>query len=111
MIVGTTYIDYEVLKSFVGRPQDLVVYVENLVPSWARHIKCLTQNQRFYVAIHLRGVLTIPYQVRMELVNALIEGISVRGIISSFTSITEIVDVCNKDALAQMVKQKINDGK
>lgn len=111
MIVGTTSIDYEVLKSFIGRPQDLVVYVENLVPSWARHIKCLTHNQRFYVAIHLRGVLTIPYQVRMELVNALIEGISVRGIISSFTSITEIVDVCNKDALAQMVKQKINDEK
>ena len=111
MVVGTTHIDYDVLKSFKGRPQDLVIYVENLVPIWARHIKCLAQNQRFYVAIHLRGVLTIPYQVRMELVNALVEGIRIQGIVSSFTSITEIVDVCDKHALSEMLKQRIRDAK
>ena len=109
MIIGDSNIDYDVLKSFAGKPDDLVVYVENMVPSWARHIKCLAQNQRFYIAVHLRGVLTLPYQTRMELVNALVDGINVSGIISTFTSIREIVDMCDKKKLAEMIKQRLED--
>ena len=69
MLVGSTNIDYRTLKSFAGKPEELVTYVENMVPVWARHIKCLSHNQRFYVAIHLRSVLTLPYKTRMELVD------------------------------------------
>lgn len=107
MIVGTTKVDYAVLKSFVGKPRELVVYTESLVPSWARHIDCIVNNQRFYIAIHLRKVLTIPYKQRMELVNALIENINIRGVMSSFTSIYDILDMCNKDDLVSMLKMRL----
>ena len=109
MVVGTTNIDYEVLKKFVGRPQDLILYVEDMVPTWARHINGITYNQRFYVAIHLRRVLTIPYKAKMELVNALVEGGTITGIINGFTPITDIVDMCDKHALAEMLKQRMNE--
>lgn len=107
MVVGTTNIDYEVLKKFIGRPQDLILYVENMVPSWARHINGITYNQRFYVAIHLRKVLTLPYKAKMELVNALIEGGTITGIINGFTPIMDIVDLCDKHSLAKMLKKRI----
>jgi len=107
MLIGNTIIDYEVLKSFVGKPDELVTYVTNSVPSWARHIECLVNNQRFYVAIHLRNVLTLPYHARMELVNALVEGIHIQGIISSFTSITDLVNACDKQALHAMLKERL----
>ena len=107
MIVGTTEINYADLKLFVGKHEELVVYVENLVPIWARHIKCLAHNQRFYVAIHLRGVLSIPYKQRIAMCEALIDGINVRGVMSSFTSITEILDVCDKKSLVEMLKRQV----
>lgn len=107
MIVGSTNIDYSNIKLFAGKPDDLVIYVEGLVPVWARHITCLAHNQRFYVATHLRRVLSIPYKVRMEMCNALVSGINVRGLMSSFTSITEILDVCDKEMLVQMLKRQV----
>lgn len=109
MIVGTTSIDYEVLKQFAGRPDDLVIYVEGLVPSWARHLPQITNNQRFYVAAHLRGVLTLPYPVRMELVNALVNGITVSGIISSFTSIHDIISACDKNMLTSLIENELRN--
>lgn len=108
MIIGTDVLDYELLKTFVGRPKELVDFVEETVPLWARHITCLVHNQRFYVAVHLRNVLTIPYKPRMELVNALTEGISIQGIISSFTPIQDILDACNKETLIEMLKEDVN---
>ena len=107
MVIGESKIDYDVLKSFIGRPAELVVYVESLVPKWARHVPSITYNQRFYVAIHLRAVLTIPYKQRMELVDALVDGISIHGIMSSFTPIEDIINVCNKDDLVEMLKMRL----
>lgn len=107
MIVGTTNIDYEDIKLLVGKPEELIIYAESLVPVWARHITCLAHNQRFYIAIHLRRVLSIPYKLRIEMCEALISGINVRGVMSSFTSITEILDVCNKEMLVEMLKRQV----
>ena len=109
MIVGTTNIDYSILKSFVGKPEDLVAYVESLVPTWARHIPAIVYNQRFYIAIHLRKVLTIPYKPRMELVNALVKDINIQGVMSNFTAITDIISVCDKTALVEMLKMRLAD--
>lgn len=111
MIVGTTDIDYEAIKSFIGKPDELVLYAESLIPVWARHIKCLAHNQRFYIAIHLRKMLTIPYKTRMELVNELVKDISIQGIVSSFTSITEILDSCDKKALIGMLQEDLKSEK
>lgn len=107
MIIGTTNIDYSIIKSFVGKPDDLVTYVENLVPTWARHVPSIVHNQRFYIAIHVRKVLTIPYKQRMELVNALIENINIQGIMSNFTAITDVINVCDKEALVEMLKMRL----
>lgn len=111
MIVGRTNLNYVELKRFVGKPQELVAYTENLVPVWARHVSAIVDNQRYYVAIHLRNVLTIPYKQRKELVDALIKGITITGVMSSFTSITEIVDACDKSMFIKMVEVKYNEEK
>lgn len=109
MIVGTRDLKTEELKSYVSNPSGLIAYVEDLVPIWARHIPCLAHNQRFYVAIHLRNVLTLPYKVRMSMANTLLEGIQVRGVMSSFTPITDILDACDKEALLKMLEQEANN--
>lgn len=108
MIVGTTKLDYKSLKRFVGRPEELLVYTDNLVPKWARHIESIVLNQRYYVAIHLRNVLSIPYKQRMQLVEHLLSSVTLQGVTSEFVAITEIVDSCDKEALIKMLEVKLN---
>lgn len=108
MIVGTTSLDYKELKMFVDKPEELVCYVDNLVPMWAKHIKGIVYNQRYYVAVHLRNVLTIPYKSRMAMVDALIKDVTLTGIMSDFTSIIDIVESCNKESLLHMIEEEIN---
>lgn len=105
MIIGTAKLDYEVLKSFEGRPEELVVYVENLVPRWVRHIHTIVDNQKFYVAIHLRRVLTLSYKPRMALVEALTDSISISGVISQFTPIDDLVESCDIQKLVLLLKE------
>ncbi len=105
LIIGTAKLDFEALKDFEGRPSELVTYVESLVPTWARHIDGIVENQRFYTAIHLRKVLTLPYKPRMELVEALTDSIRVHGLISQFTPIDELVNNCDRDKLVLLLRE------
>lgn len=105
MIVGTTFIDYNKINTFIGRPREFCDWVDSLVPKWARHITSIKDNQRYYIAIHLRQVISIPYVRRMELINPLIDGIHVRGSIDEFVAITEILDACDLPSLIVAVKE------
>ena len=111
MIVGTTVLNYNELRVYAKRPNELVTYVDNLVPVWARHISPIVYNQRYYVAIHVRNMLSLPYKVRMEAANILTKGISVKGIISGFTSITDILDSCNKEDMLKVLRGEQNGKK
>ncbi|MCM1219038.1 MAG: hypothetical protein NC548_31535 [Lachnospiraceae bacterium] len=64
-------------------------------------------NQRYFVAIHLRNVLSIPFKQRKEMVEALVDGISITGDMSCFISITDILDACDKQKLSKMLEMKL----
>ena len=111
MIVGTTNLDYAELKRFAGRPHELVAYVDSLVPIWARHVTEIVMNQRYFVAIHLRNVLTIPYKQRRELVDELIKDVSITGLMTGFTSIEDIVKSCANEEFIKMIEVKYREEK
>lgn len=104
MIIGTDKLNYDELKLFLTEPTSLITYVDNTVPCWARHIPHIIDNQRYYVAIHIRNVLSIPYKVRVSAANVLIENIRVQGVVTTFTPITDILDICNKEALIKILR-------
>lgn len=108
--MGTLQLDYKRLKTFANNPDALISYVEDLVPIWARHIPGIVENQRYYVAVHLRNVLSLPYKTRMSMVEALTRDISLSGVMSGFTGITDIVDSCDKEMLARMIERKLYYG-
>jgi hypothetical protein len=109
MLVGTTKLNYKEIKSFAGHPQDIVAYCESIIPIWALHIPNIIMNQRYYVAIHIRDMLSLPFKVRKELVDVLVKDITIVGVMSSFTSITDLVASCNKDLLLQAVEEEIKN--
>lgn len=86
-----------------------MAYATSLVPIWARHMDVLVNNQRYYLAINIRNMLSIPYKQRDELVKILTDNIRIAGVITGFTPITELVDNCDKDKLIQMLEVKLNE--
>lgn len=109
MIIGNAEINYEELREYRSRPNELIQYVENTIPCWARDIPSIKDNQRYYVAIHLRKMLTLSYKERMVMVECLTTNIKIRGVIFSFTPIQELIDVCNKEQLILMLKEVLSN--
>ena len=105
MLIGTNQIDYTEIYKRANTPEDLVLYVESLVPIWANHIQAIVYNQRYYTAVIIRNMLQIPYKTREACTNALLEGISINGVMNGFIPITDIIDHCNKDALIAAITE------
>lgn len=110
MVVGTTYIDYNKINTFVGHPSQFKDWVDSLVPCWAKHIEGIIDNQRYYIAIHLRQVISIPYVQRMELINPLIENIKIKGSVDGFVAITDILALCDTKVLVEALKEEFGYG-
>lgn len=109
MVVGDLKLNYDVIKTFLNHPEDIVAYCESCIPVWAQHIQQLKFNQRYYMAIHIRDLKNIPFRDRQALVEPLIKGITLVGVMSSFTSITDIIEACDKETLLRVVKEYLKD--
>lgn len=110
MVVGTTFIDYNKINTFVGHPNQFRDWVDSLVPCWAQHIPGIIDNQRYYIAIHLRQVISIPYVQRMHLIEPLITNIQIKGSVDDFVAITDIINMCDTKLLVEALKEEFNNG-
>lgn len=111
MIVGTTNIDIAELKGVVSNNGDIIAYSNKLVPVWARHIKGITNNQRYYLALTLRNIQSVPYKVRKPYIDELLTGITLTGVANSICTMDDIISMCNKDKLVDALKQGVYDEK
>lgn len=109
MIIATTDIDYGYIKSNVTEPDKVLKYVNGLIPAWAAHVRNIQDNQRYYVAIHVRNILTIPYKIRKTLTDRLIGGISLYGMINNFVTLDDILNECDKSKLIDALRWRIRD--
>lgn len=105
MIVGTTEVPIEELKVVVNGHSDIVEYAVGLVPTWARHVRGIVNNQRYYVAVLLRNITSIPYKVRQPLIEKLLNGIALTGLATNVCSITDIIEMCDKELLTEALKR------
>lgn len=101
MIIADDNVDYEKIWTYVNRPEAICNYAESLVPSWCKHLDWLVMNQRYYLAVHIRNLTSMPYKKRKALVDNLIQGIKLSGIVSEFITIYTVLSVCNLDLLRQ----------
>lgn len=99
MLIGTDQIDYTELYKRANKPEELVSYVDNLVPVWASHIQAIVYNQRYFVAVQIRNMLQIPYKTREACTDMLLTNISINGVMNGFVPITDILEQCDKTAL------------
>ncbi len=108
MIIYTKNVDWEYMKSCVGREELALRYISELIPTWAKCISGIESNQRYYAAVYLRKVLSISFKPRMKLVKALSDGIVLTGIITSFTSLEDILSCVDTDTLSKLLLEDYN---
>lgn len=109
MIIATDNLNYEVIKAYIGNTDGLICYVESLVPKWLRHVTPIVHNQRYYVAIHLRQLQSIPFKEREKMVNALVSNIRLQGAMDCFFTIDVILNQCNITDLIAMLESDLNN--
>lgn len=112
MLVGKAEFDYAYIKENIQNPQRVVDYVESLVPTWAKHINGITDNQKYYAALRVRNAISIPYKQRTAVVEALMRGTTVTGLIYQVVTIEQVLAACNTEAMCKLLEEvKKRDGR
>lgn len=105
MLVFTTSIDAGYIKQHQTDPNSIVNYAVSLVPVWAAHIRGIVDNQRYYVAIKVRNMLTLPYKTRESITTALIADITLFGMLNDFVTLDEVLALCDKEKLVDALRR------
>lgn len=106
MIVGDSNVDYALIRRYISQPELFPKAVELTVPIWCRHLTAVIYNQRYMYAVYTRNLISIPYKQKQAMLQKLLEGVSITGTTTTFVSITDILNVCNKEKLAEMLEAK-----
>lgn len=109
MLVGTTKLDYDKIKRYCNSHMELIQYAEELVPDWLRHVTPIVHNQRYYVAISIRNLKSIPFKTRMAMVEALLDGVQLKGVMSCFITLDELMNQCNIEALVELLEAEVSE--
>lgn len=109
MVIGTNSLNFDVIKTFVNHPEDIVAYCDNTVPLWAQHVDAIIKNQRYFMAINIRNMLTIPFRDRQRLIDYLTKGVTIKGVVTEFVCITDVVEACNKKQLLRVLEEYAKD--
>lgn len=111
MLIATTDVDFDYIKKHQMEPDSVVEYAESLVPSWAKHIRGIVDNQRYYVAVRVRNLLSIAYKPRKAITDALIKNVTLFGMLNDFVTVDELLDLCDKDKLTEALRREHENGK
>lgn len=109
MIIGSSKLDINKIKSYIDNPSGIVAYSDSLVPIWARHIMPIVMNQRYYIAVQLRGSGSLSFKQKAPLLEELLKGCYITGDLIEFTDIHDLLHACNKETLTVLIKAGVNN--
>lgn len=99
MIVGTRDIDRASLRKACSSSSELIRFAEALVPEYLRHVDSIVNNQKYLVAINLRGLQGMPYLFKQSLTEKLLDGVAVRGTLSTIVDAEDLLTSVDLDKL------------
>lgn len=106
MIVGTKDVEYSAIRAHCTDVETLSNYCEMLVPRIIRHDKRIVNNQKYYIAMIVRTMQSIPWNRRKELYEGLLRGVSVTGVINTIYDFNDVLNDIDIDKLARYINGK-----
>lgn len=105
MIVGTKDIDYSSLKEACKRPEDVVRFAEELVPTPLRHLQEIRYNQRYIVALQVRSIQSFSWKKKQLLCDALLQGVRIKGVVDTLYDYTDLLREIDREAFDRYLKE------
>ncbi|MCM1440872.1 MAG: hypothetical protein NC131_16980 [Roseburia sp.] len=105
MIVGTKDVEAYEVAQHCQDVNTLRSYCDSLVPRVLRHNQKIINNQRYLIALVVRGVKSIPYSQRKKLYEGLLEGVSITGLANKIYDYDDIILSIDVDMLAQFINR------
>lgn len=97
IIVGKVDINLKELEKCSWNYDKFIEYSDSLVPEEFRHIKAITDNQRYLCAVRVRKLSNIPWDVRADLVNRVMQEVSIVGYADQLIEAVSLHLLVNKE--------------
>ena len=110
MIVGTKYVDMAELRRNCADVMTLREYCRLSVPRLFRHDTRIVDNQKYYIAMLVRNIKSIPFDRRKDLYEGLLYGVHVTGVINTLYDVEEVIGEIDMEKLARYRNKEIVNG-
>lgn len=108
MIIGCKVVDIPSLKRACVSVDRLVTYATELVPTPLQHLTQIVDNQKYFVALQVRQLQSLPWRKRKELCEGLLSGIRIKGMPDGFYDYTDILLAIDKEAFVRYLREDRN---
>lgn len=99
MLLGKALIDENVLKRHVSSLAEFYNYCDSLIPEDFRHVSQLRDNQRYLCTLLLRKSEKIPWEVKKDIITAVMSSTRVTGLTDSCIEVSQLYEYISKDKM------------
>lgn len=109
MIVGTKDVEAYDVAQYCRDVITLRNYCDSLVPRILRHNQTIINNQRYFIALVVREIKSIPYSKRKTLYEGLLEGVSITGLANEIYDFDDLMMKVDVDKLATFINRRTTE--
>lgn len=111
MLIGRKTIDMNKLKQACSSPQRLIDWTISIIPPEVRHVRAIVDNQKYYVATHVRAFKSIPYPRKMQLCDSLLAGVEVKGVCNELYDYEDLLSHIDLQMFQTLLDMEEQDAK
>lgn len=106
MIIGEKNLNIDELKVALKTRATLNKYIMSKVPRILQHHQQIVENQKYLTALHIRNMKELNFNHRMNIVNEMIEEVSINGAINTLYDLEDIIASVDFDLLLKSLFEK-----
>jgi len=106
MVVGCKNIEFSELKQACKSSETLKQYALDLVPTPLRHIQAIVDNQKYFVALQVRTIQSLPWQTKKTLCESLLCGARVKGVADVIYDYSDILRAIDSELFEQYLEEE-----
>lgn len=108
MMIGQKEFKVVELKQACRDVASLSAYAVELVPLPLRHIAAVVDNQKYYIALHVRALKSLTWQKRKDLCEGLLCNVRIKGVPDNFYDYRDILLAIDREAFLRYLKEERN---
>lgn len=106
MLVGKADVNIRELVVRCKKEEELLNYMDSLVPEGFRHIRAIVDNQRYICCLYIRASKVIPWDVKKDLLNNIMSKLTVVGYTNILIETSMLYSIANMDRIEKYYRKE-----